>query len=240
MLFKSLMQPGIAGHSDPIITAETMVNHSPKLGWLAGYLAKRCILGKRKVLIFCHWPFTEQEVETFLKSLQFRVLATRSSHTFFERNRNHRWFNDPKDDGEVLVTSIHTDDGLAVLYCARELVQREYHETDLLYGRTKHPILLHAQGTEVDHKGCIAFVRNRSFSHASNFRARFQCLKVSGRGSESALAAERNRRQVLLRMVGYTIETPVYRMGLKAIFQETTAPATSKPDSFLNYFELCR
>ena len=176
MLFKSLMQPGIAGHSDPIITAETMVNHSPKLGWLAGYLAKRCILGKRKVLIFCHWPFTEQEVETFLKSLQFRVLATRSSHTFFERNRSHRWFNDPKDDGEVLVTSIHTDDGLAVLYCARELVQREYHEIDLLYGWTKHPIFTQRSGSFI----LIDFRTRLSWSEGANsVKSAKKCQRVS-------------------------------------------------------------
>ena len=34
----------------------------------------------------------------------------------------------------------HTDDGLAVSNCARELVQREFHETDLLYSWVKRPI----------------------------------------------------------------------------------------------------
>ena len=75
MLFRGLAPPGIAIHGDRLAIAQTIVNHSPKLGWLAGFLAKRCIRHRRKVLIFYHWPFTEQQVEAFLTNLGFDVLS---------------------------------------------------------------------------------------------------------------------------------------------------------------------
>lgn len=106
MLYKALVHKGVANHGDRMAMAQTMANLSPKLAWMAGFLAKRCIEAKRKVLIFCHWPLTEQQVKAFLSNLQFRILSIRSSHTPSERERTRREFNNPLHDSEVLVTTI--------------------------------------------------------------------------------------------------------------------------------------
>lgn len=106
MLFKALVRKSVSTHMDRAAMATTMGNLSPKLSWLAGFLAQRCIDDKRKVLIFCHWPFTEQQVEAFRSNLQFRILSIQSSHTPIERDRVRLAFNDPSDDSEVLITSI--------------------------------------------------------------------------------------------------------------------------------------
>ncbi|KAK0516099.1 hypothetical protein JMJ35_002133 [Cladonia borealis] len=49
---------------------------------------------------------SEQQVEAFLATLGFRVLAIRSSHTLQDRERTRRDFNDLTHASEVLVTSI--------------------------------------------------------------------------------------------------------------------------------------
>ncbi|KAK0508245.1 hypothetical protein JMJ35_009329 [Cladonia borealis] len=81
MLFKMLVPPGIAIHGDRVAMAQTMVNCSPKLGWLAKFLGTRCIIKKRKVLMFCHWPFAKQQVEAFLSTDINPTLLNTSSMT---------------------------------------------------------------------------------------------------------------------------------------------------------------
>ena len=75
MLFRGLAPPGVAIHGDCLAIAQTIVNHSPKLGWFAGFLAKCCIRNRHKVLIICHWPLTEQQIEAILTNLVFNVLS---------------------------------------------------------------------------------------------------------------------------------------------------------------------
>ena len=55
----------------------------------------QCIVEKRKVLVFCHWPCTEQQVEAFPTNQPFRILLIRSSYTLSERKCTRREFNDP-------------------------------------------------------------------------------------------------------------------------------------------------
>lgn len=78
---------------------------SAKLQWLAGCILETCLLGGKKLLIFCNWPMTSWDVELFLNILDIGVYSIRSSHSIAQRQSIIEAWNDPNDEVKVLVTT---------------------------------------------------------------------------------------------------------------------------------------
>ena len=79
---------------------------SVKLRYIAHLVYQICIEGRRKVIIFTDWPFTQWEVEWFLMSLGYNVIGIRSAHKMKDCESALDAFKNQDNPVDVLVTSI--------------------------------------------------------------------------------------------------------------------------------------
>jgi hypothetical protein len=81
---------------------------TPKYPTLLGIVREVVLRNKRKLLIFCQYPMVQFCVENFFKVLCFKTLGLRAGMSLGERAHTAARFNDPADDGQILVVTYAT------------------------------------------------------------------------------------------------------------------------------------